>query len=110
MVSGQRDDFSHEYTCFMRQGEDECLHGRFLQAIDSGSLRQNGHNESCNGVFRDACLGRWLFATVQEALRISYRWLEEYNYERPHGALDGRTLVTFAAHPAYLWRQPHDHP
>src|SRR5262249_37272816 len=29
MVTGVRDDVGYEYTCFMRGGEDACLHGRF---------------------------------------------------------------------------------
>jgi transposase InsO family protein len=34
--------------------------------------------------------------SVQEARRIINYWLEEYNNERPHGALDGLTPHTFA--------------
>jgi transposase InsO family protein len=65
--------------------------------IEPGSPWQNGHNESFNGVFRDGCLARWLFASVQEARRLINHWLEEYNHERPHGALDGLTPAAFAA-------------
>ena len=64
--------------------------------IDPGSPWQNGHNESFNGVFRDGCLNRWLFTSVPEARRIITNWLEEYNHERPHGALDGLTPQAFA--------------
>jgi transposase InsO family protein len=65
--------------------------------IDPGSPWQNGHHESFNGVFRDGCLDRWLFASVQEARRLIIHWREEYNHERPHGALDGLTPADFAA-------------
>jgi putative transposase len=65
--------------------------------IAPGSPWQNGHNESFNGVFRDGCLDRWLFASVQEARRIINHWREEYNNERPHGALQGLTPAAFAA-------------
>jgi len=64
--------------------------------IAPGSPWQNGQNESFNGVFRDGCLHRWLFTSVQEARRIIPQWLEEYNHERPHGALDGLTPRAFA--------------
>jgi transposase InsO family protein len=64
--------------------------------IDPGSPWQNGHNESFNGVLRDGCLNRWLFTSVSEARRIITNWLEEYNNERPHGALDGLTPRAFA--------------
>jgi putative transposase len=75
---------------------------RHTQHVDTtfiapGSPWQNGHNESFNGVFRDGCLNRWLFASVQEARRIISHWREEYNYERPHGALNGLTPNACAA-------------
>lgn len=57
--------------------------------IDPGSPWQNGHNESFNSVFRDGCLDRWYFYSVQEATRVIGAWLDEYNTERPHGALAG---------------------
>jgi putative transposase len=65
--------------------------------IAPGSPWQNGHNESFNGGWRDGCLNRWLFTSVQEARRIISNWLKEYNHERPHGALDGLTPHAFAA-------------
>jgi putative transposase len=84
---------------FIAQRVTDWLHAQQVDTafIAPGSPWQNGHNESFNGVFRDGCLNRWLFASVQEARRIIHHWLEEYNYERPHGALDGLTPKAFAA-------------
>jgi len=65
--------------------------------IDPGMPWQNGHNESFNAVFRDGCLDRWLFYSVQEAKRVISSWLEEYNTERPHGSLGGKCPATFMA-------------
>lgn len=72
-----------EIQCWLKQV------GIKTRYIDPGSPWQNGHNESFNGVFRDGCLDRWLFYSVQEARRVISSWLEEYNSERPHGALAG---------------------
>ncbi len=63
--------------------------------IAPGSPWQNGHNESFNAVFRDGCLDRWLFYSVQEARRVINVWLDEYNLERPHGALAGVTPARY---------------
>jgi transposase InsO family protein len=73
--------------------------------IEPGSPWQNGHNESFNGVFRDGCLHRWLFTSVQAARRIINHWREEYNNERPYGALDGLTPRAFAAQCSYSSRE-----
>jgi 3-oxoacyl-[acyl-carrier protein] reductase len=32
MASGAQDDVKRDYLCFMRRGEDESLHGRFLSS------------------------------------------------------------------------------
>jgi transposase InsO family protein len=56
--------------------------------IEPGSPWQNGHNESFNGVLRDSCLNRWAFLSVREARRVVESWRQEYNEERPHGALN----------------------
>lgn len=84
---------------FIAQQVTAWLHTHHVDTyfIEPGSPWQNGHNESFNGVFRDGCLNRWLFASVQEARRIINNWLEEYNNERPHGALHGLTPKAFAA-------------
>jgi transposase InsO family protein len=54
-------------------------HGVGTVYIEPGSPWQNGHNESFNSVFRDGCLDRWLFYSVQEARRVINAWLREYN-------------------------------
>jgi len=65
--------------------------------IEPGSPWQNGHNESFNGVLRDGCLNRWAFLSVREARLIVESWRQEYNEERPHGALNQITPAAYAA-------------
>jgi putative transposase len=65
--------------------------------IEPGSPWQNGHNESFNGVLRDGCLNRWAFVSVREARSVVKAWREEYNEERPHGALNQMTPAAYAA-------------
>jgi len=71
---------------------ERCIGIRF---IEPGSPWQNGHNESFHGVFRDGCLNRWLFESLREAREATEAWLREYNEERPHGSLGGRTPSGF---------------
>jgi hypothetical protein len=79
---------------FVAKKVQEWIEARHINArfIDPGSPWQNGHNESFNGVFRDGCLNRWLFKSVREATEA---WLYEYNVERPHGSLSGRSPGLF---------------
>lgn len=64
--------------------------------IEPGSPWQNPYVESFNSVFRDDCLNRWLFFTPKEAQQITESWRNEYNFERPHGSLAGKTPAEFA--------------
>jgi transposase InsO family protein len=82
---------------FISKDIKEWLHkaGVKTHYIEPGSPWQNGHNESFNAVFRDGCLNRWLFYSVQEARKVIGAWLAEYNEERPHGALSGQTPAAF---------------
>jgi len=89
-----KSDNGPEFVARKVQGwiEDRHIGVRF---IEPGSPWQNGHNESFNGVFRDGCLNRWLFDSIREAREASEAWLQEYNVERPHGSLGGRTPAVF---------------
>jgi len=64
--------------------------------IEPGSPWQNPYVESFNSVFRDSCLNRWIFFSPSEAQQIAEAWKNEYNFERPHGSLAGKTPAEFA--------------
>ena len=84
---------------FVAKRIQEWLKGRpvYTYFIEPGSPWQNGHNESFNGVLRDGCLNRWAFVSVREARLVVESWRQEYNEERPHGALEQVTPAAYAA-------------
>lgn len=59
--------------------------------IQPGKPHQNGYIESFNGKFRDECLNENLFVGLQEARRFVESWRKEYNEQRPHSSLGGKT-------------------
>jgi putative transposase len=59
--------------------------------IQPGKPYQNGYIESFNGKLRDECLNENLFRSLQEAKRLVEAWREEYNEQRPHSSLGGKT-------------------
>ncbi len=82
---------------FVAKKDQDWLAERRIVArfIEPGSPWQNGHNESFNAMYRDGCLNRWLFESLREARESSEAWLQEYNHERPHGSLGGRSPAAF---------------
>ena len=63
--------------------------------IEPGSPWQNGRCESFNGRFRDEFLSTEQFDTLLEAQILAEDWRNEYNNQRPHGALGGLTPTRF---------------
>ena len=68
--------------------QDRHINTRFF---DPGSPWQNGHDESFNGVFKNGCLNRRSFESAIESRKATEYWLYEYNVERSHGSLSGRS-------------------
>lgn len=66
-------------------------HGVRLEFIQPGKPSQNGYIESFNGKLRDECLNQHWFLGLVEVRRIVAAWRDDYNHNRPHTALDGRT-------------------
>lgn len=59
--------------------------------IQPGKPYQNGFIESFNGKLRDECLNENWFCSLSEAERLIENWRDDYNFSRPHSALNGRT-------------------
>jgi putative transposase len=67
-----------------------------LHFIDPGKPSQNGYIESFNGKLRDECLNENWFMDLADCRRTVEAWREDYNTERPHSALGGKTPREFA--------------
>ena len=60
-----------------------------------GIPTQNCIIERFNGTYRRAVLDRYIFRNVDEARKITEEWMENYNNERPHDALDNLTPLEY---------------
>lgn len=65
--------------------------------IEPGHPEQNAIIERFNRTYREAVLDANLFRTIQDAQKISNTWIQYYNNERPHQALNNQTPNTYAA-------------
>jgi putative transposase len=61
-----------------------------------GKPTDNGLIEAFNGRLRAECLNEHWFLSVADAQEILYIWREDYNSQRPHGALKNMTPDEFA--------------
>jgi len=67
-----------------------------LGIIQPGKPTQNAFVESLNGKFRNECLNRHLFRTMEEARAEVMEWHYQYNNVRPHSSLNYLPPVAFA--------------
>jgi putative transposase len=66
-----------------------------MDFIQPGKPMQNGFIESFNGKFRDECLDRHWFMSLDDAIAVIADYRRHYNLERPHSALNYRTPAEF---------------
>jgi putative transposase len=72
-------------------------HGVQLDFSRLGKPTDNPFIESFNGKFREECLNQNWFLSLADAQEQIDVWRQDYNHERPHRALGGRTPHEFAA-------------
>lgn len=70
--------------------------GVTLGFIQPGKPTQNAFVESLNGKFRNECLNRHWFRTMEEAKVEVMQWQYQYNNVRPHSSLNYLPPVAFA--------------
>jgi putative transposase len=61
------------------------------QYIQPGKPMQNGYIERFNRLYREAILDAYVFMDLNEVRYLTREWIEEYNYHRPHEALNNLT-------------------
>lgn len=71
-----------------------------LGFIQPGKPTQNAFVESLNGKFRNECLNRHWFRSLEDARTEIEAWRHQYNHVRPHSSLNYLPPVVFAKHAA----------
>lgn len=71
------------------------LHDIYIDFIQPGSPYQNGYIERFNRTYREDVLDLYLFSNLDEVRQQTDRWIQLYNYERPHDGLNDMTPIEY---------------
>lgn len=66
-----------------------------LVFIQPGEPTQNAYIERCNGSIRRELLNAYIFKTLPEVRIKTEEWRIDYNYNRPHEALNNKTPMEY---------------
>lgn len=64
-----------------------------LLFIQPGKPMQNGFIERCNGNIRREFLNAYVFKSISEVRAKAEEYMVDYNYHRPHSALNFKTPI-----------------
>lgn len=67
-----------------------------IQYIQPGRPMQNGYIERFNRTFRENILDAYLFDDIMQVQILAEEWMDDYNYNRPHEALKGKTPMEYS--------------
>ncbi len=73
-----------------------CTHRIRHRRIEPGKPQQNSYIERFNRSYREDILDMYAFRNLQQARDLSSDWQIEYNYDRGHTSLGGKSPVEYA--------------
>ena len=71
-------------------------HATDLEFNQPGRPMQNSYVEQFNRTYRDEILNSYVFKTLSKVRAITEEWMDRYNEERPHDALEDLTPFEYA--------------
>jgi len=81
---------SHEFRRFC------CSHRIRHRRIEPGKPQQNSYVERFNRSYREDILDMYAFENLRQVRDLTSEWVVEYNYDRGHDSLGGKSPVEYA--------------